>query len=261
MKEIIKIKVSKFLTNEWAVQIARKQWGTDAPPFVRRSRQYVFDRFVLDEHDGFEIVATASDNEVIGRIHCVQNDSDPLLWYYGDLFVVPEYRRLGIAKEMISTVIQHLSELGASTLRCYVDPNNLPSRNLQISMGFVEKTFETFNNFENEGDIMFEREIPSCFSCVPATEEDAYFARILFVQNRDSLHIGDIGMDEWRRRLSAKNNDERHFLVCKGAMPVAYMQILKGQTNNEISLLFVIKGFENNLVLDYATKFAESYSW
>ena len=63
MKEIIKIYISKYLTNEWAIQIARKQWGTDAPQFVKRSRQYVFDRFVLDENDGFEVVAIASDAE------------------------------------------------------------------------------------------------------------------------------------------------------------------------------------------------------
>lgn len=126
MNEIIKIQISKFLTNEWAVQIAQKQWGTDSPEFVKRSRQYVFDQY-LDENDWFEVVAVTSDNEIVGRIHCVQNNSNPSLWYYGDLFVVPEYRRREIAKQMIAAAIQHLSELGATVLRyttkfaeCYV---------------------------------------------------------------------------------------------------------------------------------------------
>lgn len=260
MKEIIKIHISKFLTNEWAVQIAQKQWGTDSPEFVKRSRQYVFDQY-LDENDWFEVVAVTSDNEIVGRIHCVQNDSNSSLWYYGDLFVVPEYRRCGIAKELIGAAVQHLSELGASVLRCYVEPNNLPSRNLQISMGFAEKPFETFNDFENEGEIMFEKEMPSCFSCVPATAEDVYFVRIMFVMNCDRLHMGDISMNEWQQRLSVKNDDERHFLICKGAMPVAYMQIIRRHNNTEMSLFFAVDGFDEDLVLGYTTKFAECYVW
>ena len=258
MKEIIRIYVSKYLTNEWAIQIAQKQWGTDAPPFVKQSRQYVFDRFVLDENDGFEVVAVASDNELVGRIHCVQNNSDPSLWYYGDLFVTPEYRRCGIAKEMIGAVIQHLSDLGASTLRCYVEPNNLPSRNLQNVLGFVEKPFEPFNDFDNAGEIMFERAIPSCFSCVPATAEDAYFVRILFVQNRDHLHIGDISMEEWRQRLSVDNDEEWHFLICKGAMPVAYMKIVKINGKKQIAMFFAVNGIDVDVVRSYALQCVEN---
>ena len=257
MKEIIKIHISKYLTNEWAIQIARKQWGTDAPQFVKRSRQYVFDRFVLDENDGFEVVAIAVNNEVVGRIHCVQNDSNSSLWYYGDLFVVPEYRRCGIAKELIGAAVQHLSELGASVLRCYVEPNNLLSRNLQISMGFAEKPFETFNDFENEGEIMFEKEMPSCFSCVPATAEDAYFVRIMFVMNRDRLHMGDISMNEWQQRLSVKNDDERHFLICKGAMPVAYMSMINENGENRMAMFFAVEGVDEDAVRAYAETFVE----
>ena len=239
MNEIIKIHISKYLTNEWAIQIARKQWGTDAPQFIKCSRQYVFDRFVLDENDGFEVVAIASDNEVIGRIHCVQNNSNPSLWYYGDLFVVAEYRRRGIAKQMVAAAIQHLSELGATVLRCYVEPDNQPSRNLQHSMGFAEKPFETFNDFDNEGDVMFEKDVPSCFACVSATVEDAYFVRIMFVMNRERLNIGDISIDEWRQRLSAQDDGVRHFLICKGAMPVAYMQMV----NERIAMFFCQQGY------------------
>lgn len=238
MNEIIRIQISKFLTNEWAVQIARKQWGTDAPEFVRRSRQYVFDQF-LDENDWLEVVAVTSDNEVVGRIHCVQNNSNSSLWYYGDLFVVPEYRRRGIAKQMVAAAMQHLSELGATVLRCYVEPDNQPSRNLQRSMCFAEKPFETFNDFDNEGDVMFEKDVPSCFACVSATVEDAYFVRIMFVMNRERLNIGDISMDEWRQRLSAQDDDVRHFLICKGAMPVAYMQMV----NERIAMFFCQQGY------------------
>ena len=43
MKEIITIQISKFLNNELVEQIAQKQWHSQSPAFVNRSRQYIFD--------------------------------------------------------------------------------------------------------------------------------------------------------------------------------------------------------------------------
>ena len=146
MKEIITIQISKFLTNELVEGIAQNQWKSSTPQFINRSRQYIFDELV-NNNDCFGVIATTSKNQVIGRIHCVKNERNSCLWYYGDLFVTPEYRRNGVAKQMIRTAINHLSEIGATKLRCYVDPNNLPSRNLQVSIGFKEKDFENFNDF------------------------------------------------------------------------------------------------------------------
>lgn len=148
MKEIITIQVSKFLTTELAEEIAKKQWNSSAPNLINRSRQYVFDELV-NGNDCFGVLATTANKDVIGRIHCVRNEEDHSLWYYGDLFVIPEYRRMGIAKQMINTAINHLSEIGASRLLCYVEANNLSSRNLQVSVGFKEKDFESFNDFTN----------------------------------------------------------------------------------------------------------------
>lgn len=244
MKELITIQISKFLTNELAENIAQKQWKSSAPTWVNRSRQYIFDE-ILDENDCFGIIATTSNNEVIGRTHCVKNKTNPLLWYYGDLFVIPEYRRMGIAKQMIRAAINHLSEIGAATLRCYVDPNNIPSRNLQNSSGFSEKPFEPFNDFINDGEIMCEIDIPTCLSVIPATIHEAYFARVLFAQNQDSLNAADISYAEWKEILSVEDPDEKHFLICKGAVPVAYMKINGLLNKNEawISMLFVAKAF------------------
>ena len=132
MDEIITIQISKFLTDEYVRQIAQKQWRTDAPQWVNRSRQYIFDE-IMNDNDCFGIVATASDGNVIGRIHSVRNESDPRLWYYGDLFVVPEYRRKGIASQMIHAAIDHLAELGAVALRCYVDPKNTAAGRADVS--------------------------------------------------------------------------------------------------------------------------------
>lgn len=58
---------------------------------VNRLRRDIFD----EDADGacFEVVARTAGGEAVGRLHCIRNRQDPTLWYYGDLFVVPAYRR------------------------------------------------------------------------------------------------------------------------------------------------------------------------
>lgn len=260
MKEIITIQVSKFLTTELTEKIAKKQWKSSAPDWTNRSRQYIFDELV-NGNDCFGVIATTANRDVIGRMHCVRNEKDYSLWYYGDLFIIPEYRRMGIAKQMINTAINHLSEIGASMLRCYVEPNNLPSRNLQASVGFKERDFESFNDFINDGEIMYEINIPNCLTAIPATVSEAYFVRILFVQNKEVLNTPNISFSQWKEILSVEDPDEKHFLICKGAVPVAYMKI-NGLLNHDrawISMLFVAKEFQHQGIGTYALYYAEQY--
>ena len=261
MNEIITIQISKFLTDELAREIAKKQWKTDAPLWVNRSRQYIFDE-LMNGNDCFGVVATASDHTVIGRLHCVRNETDPRLWYYGDLFVVPEYRRLGIASRMIRAALDHLSELGADRLRCYVEPENTASRNLQVSVGFSEKVFETFNDFINDGEIMYEAQVPNNLTVIPATENEAYFVRSLFAQNKEILHAEDIGFNEWRELLSLNDCDEKHFMICKGALPVGYLKIngLDSEDEAWISMLFIAKNFQRQGIGTFAITYAEKYA-
>lgn len=260
MKEIITIQISKFLTNELAEKIAQKQWRSSEPQWTNRSRQYIFDQLIND-NDCFGVIATTSNNDVVGRICCVKNKVNPLLWYYGDLFVIPEYRRLGVAKQMIRAAMDHLSEIGAATLRCYVEPDNIPSRNLQISTGFSEKAFEPFNDFINDGEVMYEIDIPNSLTIIPATINEAYFVRVLFVQNKDYLNSPDISLSEWKKLLSIEDEDETHFLICKGCMPVAYMKV-NGLLNKKeawISMLFVAKDFQRQGIGCFAIHYAEQY--
>ena len=260
MKEIITIQISKFLTNELVEQIAQNQWKALTPQFTNRSRQYIFNE-LINSNDCFGVIATTSKNQVIGRIHCVKNESNPRLWYYGDLFVTPEYRRNGIAKQMIHAATNHLSEMGATTLRCYVKPDNIPSRNLQMSLCFLEKPFESFNDFTNDGEIMYELDIPNSLTIIPATKNEAYFVRILFAQNKDILNSGNISLSEWREILSVEDPDEKHFLICKGAMPIAYMKIngLLNTDNACLSMLFVAKDFQHQGIGSFALNYAEKY--
>ena len=261
MKEVITIQISKFLNNKLAEEIARARWNAITPQWVNRSRQSVFDQLVSG-NDCFEVIATTANQGVIGRIHCIKNETDPTLWYYGDLFVIPAYRRMGIATQMIRAAIHHLSEIGAATLRCYVDPANLPSRNLQTAVGFAEKPYQTFNKLTNDGEIMYEIGIPGCLTVIPATMHEAYFVRLLFAQNKSAFPAENIRLCEWKALLSAEEQDKKHFLVCKGAVPLAYMQLHAQMIAKEmwISMLFVAKDFQHQGVGSFAIRFAERYA-
>ena len=261
MKEIITIRVSKYLSDELAKKVAWMRWGTSAPEYVNCVRNAVFDE-LTDENDCFEVIAMTAKGEVVGRMHCIRNETDYSLWYYGDLFVTPEYRRMGIARQMVETAISRLSEIGAAVLRCYVDPNNMPSRNLQKSIGFEEKPFKTFNCLCNDGQIMHEIKIPSCFCVIPATVNEAYFVRIMFVQNKSELKTENISLNEWKELLSADNPDEKHFLICKGAVPACYMCLsgASGERKAHISMLFVKKELQRCGAGTFALHFAERYA-
>ena len=261
MKEIITIRVSKYLSDELAKKVAWMRWGTSVPEYVNCVRNAVFDE-LTDENDCFEVIAMTAKGEVVGRMHCIRNETDYSLWYYGDLFVTPEYRRMGIARQMVETAISRLSEIGAAVLRCYVDPNNMPSRNLQKSIGFEEKPFKTFNCLCNDGQIMHEIKIPSCFCVIPATVNEAYFVRIMFVQNKSELKAENISLNEWKELLSADNPDEKHFLICKGAVPACYMCLsgASGERKAHISMLFVKKELQRCGAGTFALHFAERYA-
>lgn len=261
MKEIITIRASKFLSDELAKKVAQMCWGTSAPQYVNCVRKDVFDG-LTDENDCFEVIAETAKGEVVGRVHCIRNETDFSLWCYGDLFVTPEYRRMGIARQMAEMAISRLSEMGAAVLRCYVDPDNMPSRNLQKSIGFEEKPFKTFNFLDNDGEIMYEIKIPSCFCVIPATSDEAYFVRIMFVQNKNELKTENISLHEWKELLSADNSDEKHFLICKGAVPACYMRFsgVSGERKARISMLFVAKELQRCGAGTFALHFAEQYA-
>ena len=164
---------------------------------------------------------------------------------------------------MIETARNHLSEIGAHSLCCYVEPNNIASRQLQLSVGFTERTFCTFNNLLNEGEIMYEIPIENNFCIIPATIDEAYFVINLFFLNKDKLNIGNISVEEWKEILSPKSTDIKHFLICKGAVPIAYMRIAKIEEtgNTKISMFFVADGFNYEEIYNYGNDFVNSYVW
>lgn len=260
MKEIITIRVSEYLSNDLAVKIAKAAWHSDAPAAINRVRQSVFDDKIVN--DCFGVIATTADQEIVGRLHCIQSELDRALWYYGDLFVTAAFRRMRVATQMVKAAIDHLSDRGAQRLRCYVEPQNVPSMQLQRSLGFSEKPFEQFNDLNNDGEIMFEYNLPNQLTVIPATADEAYFVRIMFAQNKNNLQCENISLPQWRELLAADDPNAADFLICKGAMPVAYMKLIGSPIDNraELDMLFVAEKYHRQGIGRYAVRYAEEYA-
>ena len=270
--EIVTIQVSQYLTNEYPAKIAAF-WGHPEPAYVNRVREMITDEMQYGG-ETLEVIAENGGGEVVGMIHCIRSQPDPRLWYYGDLSVRPDCRRRGIAANMVRAAMRRLSEMGAKTLRCYVEDDNEASLALQRSLGFAEKPYETFtcgsgNDLVHADNTrMFERELDSLLTVIPATEDMATACTCLLAQNKDALHVKldcaadwRTHRDAYRERFAAADPDGACFLICMGAMPVAYLE-LKGLTGNdtaEIGALFVSSAYHRQGVGSFAMQYAESY--
>ncbi len=94
---------------------------------------------------------------------------------------------------------------------------------------------------------------------IPATVNEAYFARILFVPNKEKVNVGDISMNEWKEILAKESTEVKHFLICKGAVPISYMRIVKEKT--KISMFLVADDFDYGEIHKFGVDFANNYVW
>ena len=255
----ITISIDKYLTDELVSKIAAAQWHTDKPEWINKIKERIY--CDIYESDCFTVVAVARNGEVIGRIYCVQSIDEKDLWYYGDLFVIPKWRRKGIAVQMIRAAISHLSGISAKVLCCYVEPDNYASIALQKSIGFLEKPFRNFNNLLNEGRKYFEIDIPALLSAVKATAHDAVFAAWFYKQNEDALHGGNISYQEFKSAFLSDDSDEQNFLLCLGCVPVAWFKVnvLKNDETAWISMIVVSRKHQRQGAGEYAVKYCEDY--
>ena len=255
--EIITITVSDYLSVDLAEKIALAQWRNKNESV--RVKNFIYGG--KTESDCFNVVAQYGE-KVIGRLFCLKNQSDPKLWYYGDLFVIYMYRRKHIAEKMLLTAIDVLKDRGCQVLRSYIEPDNVPSLNLQRKLGFVEKPFKTFDNLINDGKLMFEKELGSLYKAILVNgKEDADFVAMFYNENVEPLHGRKQMYDEWCDLLSQNDPDETHFIIHKGAMPVAWLKLnglLDGETG-WISMLAVDPPMQHKGVGKYAVEFSEQF--
>lgn len=106
----------------------------------------------------FCVVLYNKKNDVIGFAHFIQNSKETEKWFYTDLWVDEKYRKLGNAKRLVTAGYKHLSNIGAKSLLCTVEKQNIPSIKMQTSLGFKEIASEPFEFFDNTDLLMFMKE-------------------------------------------------------------------------------------------------------
>ncbi|MCL2815707.1 MAG: GNAT family N-acetyltransferase [Oscillospiraceae bacterium] len=263
MKEndIITISVSEYLTHELVEKIAFFQWQGNTPKDFNHIRQF----FVYDgkySSDCFNVIALNSNDDVVGRLFCLKNQENPKRWYHGDLAVAPEYRRMKIASKMIKTAIQKISDMGGEIIDAYTAITHTASITLHKSLGFIEKPCVQFDNLiHGEEQIMLEYRINREYNVISATAEEAAFIFRFYTQNIEALHGNFISLKDWKEAAFWSDPDEQNFLVCKGAMPVAWLRI-NGLENKDmawISMLVVSDKWQRQGVGTYAVGYAQEY--
>lgn len=115
------------------------------------------------ETDFFCVLAATPRGRVVGYVAFLQNDTDPGLWLYTDLWVRKQYRRRGIATRLVQTGLGHLVHKKATAVCCCTWPENTASVALQGALGFVQtqaQPFKPFNWMQTEGLLLFRRSVP-----------------------------------------------------------------------------------------------------
>lgn len=256
--EFISFSVREFIDVKTAGKIAQAQWN-DSEQY-NGIVHFAFSGKI--KTDCFNVIAQNETGDVVGRLFCLQNAENKGMWYYGDLFVVPEYRRRHIAKRMLEFAETVLFDKWCNTLRCYVEPENEASLAFQLKTGFTERPYQSFNELINDGQLMFEKELPTFNASEAHGKIAAQYIAAIFGSNAEALHSRIIPCSEWCSLLSSDDPDEKHFLIRKGAVPCAYLKVNGLESGDEtgwISMLAVAPTFQRKGAGTYAVQFAEEF--
>lgn len=66
------------------------------------------------------------------------------VWWFQSVYVLPEYRRKGVFRQMYSLVKNQAEEKGAAGLRLYVETNNVPARKTYEALGMSSEHYTMY---------------------------------------------------------------------------------------------------------------------
>ena len=105
-----------------------------------RWRKYILSVYEEDEN---QILIAENDDKIVGFIKIKTFETRPLVSnikcsLIGLMYVLPEFRRLGIASTLMNRVFEYVKSKGVSHVRLNVIASNTPAYDLYEKMGFVD---------------------------------------------------------------------------------------------------------------------------
>ncbi len=176
--------------------------------------------------------------------------------YVMEFYVLPEYRRKGHGREMLSHLESFFSENGIKQVYLTADP--VTGKPFWEAMDYTA----TGESSPDNGQEIYEKTlIPMPLYVNKADAKHAAYIARLYEDNISSLHGGVISCDEWHDALSENDKDEAHFLIYKHSVPVAWLKIngLSEGGSAWISMLAVAVKYQRQGVGQYAVSYAEQY--
>lgn len=116
----------------------RKHYGQRPSPDVTRA--WLHDQLA---HHRLSVAAAVRADQVCGFITTAIMPASLVLgtaWMIRDLYVVPEYRRSGIANALLQQVISDARAAGAQRLSLQTETDNVPALTLYTAVGFQPVT-------------------------------------------------------------------------------------------------------------------------
>lgn len=175
-------------------------------------------------------------------------------------FIKPEHRRKGLGRELFYHIEEILKKDGAPKI--YLTPDGVTGEPFWRAVGFTDSGKIDPDNkmpiYIKESD----NELKLLYKAVHVNGKYAAgFVTMFYNNNIDPLHGRTKTYDEWCELLSQNDPDEAHFIIHKGAMPIAWLK-LNGISDGEtgwISMLAVDPPMQHKGAGKYAIEFSEQF--
>jgi ribosomal protein S18 acetylase RimI-like enzyme len=105
-----------------------------------RWREHILSVYAEDEN---QILVAEDDGKIVGFIKIVTLVRHPLVSdircsLIGNMYVLPEFRRMGVASTLMDRVFEYVKSKGVTHVRLNVRAGNAPAYNLYEKMGFED---------------------------------------------------------------------------------------------------------------------------
>jgi len=221
-----------------------------------------WDELWREMNDGatFAYLCVENSNEVTGFIqfsHIVMKNYffEEEAGFIREFWVREDVRRHGCGSYLLGLAEKYF--LGKGITRCILTTDS--AEHFYAKRGYRRR----INVIAANGDAVFAKELTEYH----ALESDGSLGDVQFIckayeESRDDLHGEEISEDEWKKFLSANDEDEKHFLIYHGSSRCGWLKI-NGLLGDDgvgwISTLVIEKDHRKKGIGRFAVNFAERY--